>query len=97
MQEKTIKKNIKTTLFFSYSIIFSTLYGVLYLATMNECKSLQKDLNSQNKNINKYVDKIKSLNHKKLQLTQSIENTALESYNLIIPGPQPIIVFMDKK
>ena len=42
-------------------------------------------------------DKIKSLNRKKLKLTRSIEKTALERYNLVMPDPQPIIVFMDKK
>jgi len=94
LKKKIIKSNLKKTLFFSSSIIFSTLFGILYLVTQTECKNLQSDLKTYSINKNKYSDKIKSLRRKRIQLIQSIENTALTDYDLIVPDPEPIIVYM---
>ena len=90
-----IKNNVKKTLFFSSSIIFSSLFCVVYLVAQTECRSLQSDLKIYNKNKSKCIDKIKSLKRKRIQLIESVENIALNEYQLVLPDPEPLIVYKD--
>ena len=97
MKRKTIKHNIKKTLFFSSSIILSTLFFAIYLVTKNECQSIQNNQKDIEKELHSCENTQKSLNRKKTQFIQSIEQIAFEDYNLVTPDPQSIIVFMDDK
>ena len=75
------------------NIILSTLFFVIYLAIKNECWDIQNDLKSLTKSKIKYSNNIKSLNHKKYKLIQSIENRA-SKIGLVAPDPQPIVISM---
>ena len=92
-----IKRNIRKTLFFSSSIILSTLFFAIYLVTKNECQSIHDNQKSIKQEQYNCEDALKSLKRIKDGLIISIEETASENYKLITPDPQPIIVFMDEK
>ena len=96
MSRKTIKHNIKKTLFFSSSVIFSTLFFAIYLVTKNECQSIRDNQGDIKQELYNCENTLKSLKRKKAQLIQSIEQTASENYDLVIPDPQSIIVFMNE-
>ena len=95
MTRKTIKHNIKKTLFFSSSVILSTLFFVIYLVTKNECQSIRNNQESIKQELYNCKDTLKSLKRIKDGLIISIEETASKNYRFITPDPQPIIVFMD--
>ena len=96
MDKRIIKSNIKKTLFFSYSIIFSTLFFVTYLALKNEYWDIQDEIKILNQSKNKYSNNIKSLKRKRSLLIQAVESIASKDYNFNVPDPQPFVVIMDK-
>ncbi len=97
MRQKVLKNNIKKTIYFSSSIILSTLFFVIYLITKNECLYVQDDIKSFKKAKYAHIDKVNSLRRNKNLLTQEIEKIALEKYKFTIPSPEPITISMDGK
>ena len=97
MNKRVVKTNIKKTLFFSYSVIFSTLFFLTYLGLKNECWDIEKEIGTLEQNKYKYSNNIKSLKRKKSLLIRSAEQVALNKYNLIIPDPQPIVIMVGNK
>ena len=97
MRQRILKNNIKKTIYFSSSIILSTLFFVIYLITKNECIYIEDDIKSLKKTKYAHIDKVNSLKREKNLLTQNIEEIALERYRLIIPSPEPTTISMDER
>tara|TARA_B100001250_G_C19725606_1_gene755906 strand:+ start:850 stop:1143 length:294 start_codon:yes stop_codon:yes gene_type:complete len=97
MRQRILKNNIKKTIYFSSSIILSTLFFVIYLITKNECISIQNDIKSLKKTKYAHIDKVNSLKREKNLLTQNIEEIALERYRFIVPSPEPTTISMDER
>ena len=95
MKKRTVKNNIKKTLFFSYSIIFSTLFFILILITQNECSRITNNLKLLNQSKYTFENRVKSLSRKKSLIIHSIENLANERFDFITPEPQPTTITMD--
>ena len=95
MRSRTIKDNIKKTLFFSSSIILSTSFFAAYLIVKNECHSIESQLKEKSTEHDVCQNTIKSLNRKKNQLIDSIDDIALEKFDFIIPDPENIVITMD--
>ena len=96
MNSRIVKSNIKKTLFFSYSVIFSTIFFLTYLSLKTECRKNSREINTLEKSRFKSSNNIKSLKRKKNLLLQSVEDLAVQNYNFIIPDPQPFIVIMNE-
>jgi len=92
MKKRIVKNNIKKTLFFSYSIIFSTLFFVSILMTHNQCDHINNNLKLLHKKKYNSENRIKSLNRKKSLRINSIENIAYKQLDFIVPEPQPTII-----
>ena len=95
MNKKIVKNNIKKTLFFSYSVIFSTLFFLTYLSLKNECRKNDEQIKNLENSKSKYSNNIKSLKRKRTLLVQSVEGIAAKNYSFIVPDPEPFIVIMD--
>ena len=75
---------------------YDTSYGDnLYndLIVKNECQSLEYHLKETSQKEGLYNNTIKSLNRKKNQLIDSIDDLVAEKYNFVTPDPESIIVF----
>ena len=94
MRSRTIKNNIKKTLFFSSSIILSTSFFATYLIVKNECHSIENQLKEKSAEHDVCQNAIKSLNRKKNQLIDSIDDIALEKFDFIVPDPENIVITM---
>ena len=97
MNKRIVKNNIKNTLFFSYSVIFSTLFCITYLGIKNTYWSIEQDIQELKYSKLKHSNNIKSLKRKKNLLVRSVEEVASADIGLIIPDPQPFIIIMDDK
>ena len=95
MNKRIVKNNIKSTLFFSYSVIFSTVFFVGYLALKNECWDIENEVVSLQKSKNQYENKIKSLKRQRNLLIRSAEHIAIQDYGFIVPDPEPLVIIMD--
>ena len=97
MNRRIIKDNIKKTLFFSSSIILSTSFFATYLIVKNECQSIEYSLKETYQEKKICDNTIKSLNHKKNQLIDSIDDIASSEHGFVTPDPESIVVSMDNK
>ena len=95
LNKRILKRNIKKTLFFSYSVIFSTLFFLIYLVLKTECWNIDREIKDLERSKYKYSSNIKSLKRKKNLLIRSVEDVALVDYRFVIPDPQPFVVLMD--
>ena len=95
MTKNIIGNNIKNTLFFSSSMILSTLFFLTYLGLKTEYRTTQDKIDALKKSKAKYENNIKSLRRKKDLLIRSIEISASEEYGFTTPEPQPFIVLMN--
>jgi len=95
LNKRIIKNNIKNTLFFSYSVVFSTLFCITYLGIKNTYWNIEKDIQELKYSKSKHSNSIKSLKRKKNLLIRSVENVASAVIGLVIPDPQPFIIVMD--
>jgi len=96
LNSRIVKSNIKKTLFFSYSVIFSTIFFLTYLSLKTECRKNSREINALEKSRFKYSNNVKSLKRKKNILLQSVEDLATQNYSFIIPDPQPFIIIMNE-
>lgn len=96
MKKRTTISNVKKTLFFSSSVIFSTLFFVIFLAIKHECLSAQNEISQLKKTHINYHNKIKSLTRKKVLLIQTVEKIALEDFGFITPSPQAVVISNEK-
>ena len=95
MNKRIVKNNIKSTLFFSCSVIFSTVFFVGYLALKNECWDIENEVALLQKSKNQYQNKIKSLKRQRDLLVRSAEHIAIQDYGFIVPDPEPLVIIMD--
>ena len=97
MNKRIVKNNIKKTLFFSYSVIFSTLFFLTFLYLKNECRRIDKEIRYLEDDKHKYSNNLKSLKRKRDLLVRNVEDIASENYSFVIPDPLPFIIFTDTK
>ena len=96
MNNRIVKNNIKNALFFSYSIICSTVFFVVYLGLKNEYWDTEKEIDQLEYSKIEYSNKIKSLKRQKNILIQSVEQVAYDDYGFITPDPEPFIILIDE-
>ena len=96
MNNRIVKNNIKNALFFSYSIICSTVFFVVYLGLKNEYWDTEKEIDQLEYSKIEYSNKIKSLKRQKNILIQSVEQVAYHDYGFITPDPEPFIILIDE-
>jgi len=94
MNKRVIKNNIKNTLFFSYSVIFSTLFCLTYLWLKNTCWGIENDIQKLSYSRLQHTNKVKSLKRKKNLSIRSIEEIASRDYGFYTPDPEPLVVIM---
>ena len=95
MNKRIVKNNIKNTLFFSYSVIFSTLFCIIYLGIKNTYWDIEGDIQKLRYSKAKYSNNIKSLERKRNLLIRSVEDVASRDIGFVLPDPQPFIIIMD--
>ena len=95
MNNRIVKNNIKNALFFSYSIICSTAFFVIYLGLKNEYWDIEEEVKQLEYSKIQYNNKIKSLKRQKNLLIQSVEQIAYEDYGFVTPDPEPFIILME--
>ena len=96
LNKRIIKNNIKNTLFFSYSVIFSTLFCLTYLGIKNTYWDIERDIQNLKYSKSKHSNNIKSLERKKNLLIRSVEDIALKDIGFTTPDPQPFMIIMDE-
>ena len=89
--------NIKNTLFFSYSVIFSTLFFLTYLWLKNTCWGIENDIQKLSYSKLQHTNKVKSLNRKRNLSIRSIEGVASKNYGFHTPDPEPLVVIMKRR
>jgi len=94
MNKGIIKNNIKNTLFFSYSVIFSTLFCLSYLGIKNTYWDIESDIQKLEHSKSQHSNKIKSLKRQRNLLIASVEEMASQSYGFEIPDPEPLVIII---
>jgi len=94
MNKGIIKNNIKNTLFFSYSVIFSTLFCLSYLGIKNTYWDIESDIQKLEQNKLQHSNKIKSLKRQRNLLLASVEEMASQNYGFEVPDPEPLVIII---
>ena len=89
--------NIYITLFFFYSVIFSTLFFLTYLWLKNTCWGIENDIQKLSYSKLQHTNKVKSLKRKRNLSIRSIEEVASKNYGFHTPAPEPLVVIMKRR
>ena len=90
-------KSINDLFFFFTSVTLIVSLFIIFLSVKNDCLFIENEINHLTAIKETHTSKLKILSSsvKKLSRQERIEKIAEEKFNLYIPSPESLIVFID--
>ena len=91
------KKSLHDLLFFFSSVILIVSFSLVFLSMKNDCIFMKNEINHLKNIRQSQSSKVKVLSSKvnKMMRQDRIEELATKKFNLHIPSPESLIVYLD--